>query len=149
MDKHPINDLMGTVMDKLRDMADVSTVIGESIVTPDGITLIPISRVSMGFASGGSDFTGKHQKDGQASPFGAGTGGSVKIDPVAFVVIKEGIVRVMTIEPPASTTVDRIIDTAPEIVDKITAIVDKKKAEKAEKAAKEAAEEALPEVPAE
>lgn len=137
MDNHPINDLMGTVMGKLRDMADVSTVIGESIVTPDGITIIPVSRVSMGFASGGSDFTGKHQKDGQANPFGAGTGGSVKIDPVAFVVIKEGQVRVMTIEPPASTTVDRIIDGAPEIVDKISAMIDKKKAEKAAKADEE------------
>ncbi len=132
MDKHPINDLMGTVMEKLRSMADTSTVIGESIVTPDGITIIPVSRVSMGFASGGSDFTGKHQKDGQASPFGGGTGGSVKVEPIAFVVIKAGQVRVMTIEPPASTTVDRIIDNAPEIVDKISAMIDKKKQEKAE-----------------
>ncbi len=131
MDKHPINDLMGTVMEKLRNMADTSTVIGESIVTPDGITIIPVSRVSMGFASGGSDFTGKHQKEGQASPFGGGTGGSVKVEPIAFVVIKAGQVRVMTIEPPASTTVDRVIDSAPEIVDKISAMIDKKKAEKA------------------
>ena len=144
MDKHPINDLMGTVMEKLRNMADVSTVIGESIVTPDGITIIPVSRVSMGFASGGSDFNTKNQRDNQANPFGAGTGGSVKIDPIAFVVIKAGQVRVMTIEPPASTTVDRIIDGAPEIIDKVMAIVDKKKAEKAEKVG-----EALPEVPAE
>ena len=128
MDNHPINDLMGTVMGKLREMADVSTVIGESITTPEGITIIPVSRVSMGFASGGTDFTGKHQKDGQASPFGAGTGGGVKIEPLAFVVIKDGHVRVMTIEPPASTTVDRIIDSAPEIIDKISAMVDKKKA---------------------
>ncbi len=130
MDKHPINDLMGTVMGKLHDMADVSTVIGESIVTPDGITIIPVSKVSMGFASGGSDFTGKHQKDGQASPFGGGTGGSVKIEPIAFVVIKAGQVRVLTIEPPASTTIDRIIDGAPEIVDKISEMIDKKKAGK-------------------
>lgn len=137
MDKHPINDLMGTVMEKLRTMADVSTVIGESITTPDGITIIPVSRVSMSFASGGTDFTGKHQKEGQAAPFGAGTGGGVKIDPLAFVVIKAGQVRVMTIEPPASTTVDRIIDSAPEIIDKVTAFIDQKKAEKAEKAAAE------------
>ena len=130
MDKHPINDLMGTVMGKLHDMADVSTVIGESIVTPAGITIIPVSKVSMGFASGGSDFTGKHQKDGQASPFGGGTGGSVKIEPIAFVVIKAGQVRVLTIEPPASTTIDRIIDGAPEIVDKISEMIDKKKAGK-------------------
>ena len=59
MDKHPINDLMGTVMDKLRDMADVSTVIGESIVTPDGITLVPVSRISLGFGGGGVEMGGK------------------------------------------------------------------------------------------
>ena len=92
MDKHPINDLMGTVMEKLRNIADVSTVIGESITTPDGITIIPVSRVSMGFGSGGSDFTGKHQKDGAANPFGGGCGGGVKIDPIAFVIIKDGTV---------------------------------------------------------
>ena len=140
MDKHPINDLMGTVMEKHRDIADVSTVIGESISTPDGITIIPVSRVSMGFASGGSDFTGKHQKEGQASPFGGGSGASVKIDPIAFVVIKEGVVRVMTIEPPAANTIDRIIDSAPELVDKVMAIIDKKKAEKAAKEAEAASE---------
>ncbi len=140
MDKHPINDLMGTVMEKLRNIADVSTVIGESITTPDGITIIPVSRVSMGFGSGGSDFTGKHQKDGAANPFGGGCGGGVKIDPIAFVIIKDGSVRVMTIEPPASNTFDRLVDGAPELVDKISAMMDKKKAEKAEKSG-----EALPE----
>ncbi len=140
MDKHPINDLMGTVMGKLREMADVSTVIGESIVTPDGITIIPVSRVSMGYASGGSDFTGKNQKEGQASPFGGGAGGGVKIDPIAFVVIKEGQVRVMTIEPPAANTVDRLIDGAPELIDKIVAIVEKKTAEKKEKESQPSAE---------
>lgn len=137
MENHPINDLMGTVMSKLRDMADVSTVIGESITTPDGITIIPVSRVSMGFASGGSDFTGKNQKDGQPNPFGGGSGAGVKIDPLAFVVIKDAQVRVMTIEPPAANTIDRIIDGAPEIVDKISAMIDKRKAEKAEKAESE------------
>ena len=140
MDKHPINDLMGTVMEKLRNIADVSTVIGESITTPDGITIIPVSRVSMGFGSGGSDFTGKHQKDGAANPFGGGCGGGVKIDPIAFVIIKDGSVRVMTIEPPASNTFDRLVDGAPELVDKISAMMDKKKAEKAEQSG-----EALPE----
>ena len=71
MDKHPINDLMGTVMEKLRDIADVSTVIGESISTPDGITIIPVSRVSMGFASGGSDFTGSTRRRGRRAPLEA------------------------------------------------------------------------------
>ena len=137
MENHPINDLMGTVMSKLRDIADVSTVIGESITTPDGITIIPVSRVSMGFASGGTDFTGKHQKEGQPAPFGGGSGAGVKIDPIAFVVIKDAQVRIMTIEPPASNTFDRLIDGAPEFVDRIAAmlatVIDKLKSEKAPK----------------
>ena len=137
MDKHPINELMGTVMGKLHDLADVSTVIGEPIVTAEGITIIPVSRVSMGFASGGSDFTTKHQQASQSNPFGGGSGAGVKIDPIAFVVVRDGQVRVMTIEPPASTTVDRIIDGAPEIIDKIAALIQKKAAEKKEKEAQE------------
>lgn len=142
MDKHPINELMGTVLSKLHEMVDVSTVIGDSITTPDGITIIPVSRVSVGFASGGSDFTGKHQQPSQSNPFGGGSGGAMKIDPMAFVVIREGQVRVMTIEPPAATTVDRLIDGAPELIDKITATVQKFLADReAKKAAQEASEE--------
>ena len=123
MDKHHISELMDTVMGKLHDMVDVSTVIGESIVTPDGITLIPVSKVSFGFASGGSDFSGKQPT--QSMPFGGGAGAGVKITPVAFVVIKDNSVRIMNIDAPASTTVDRIIDNAPEIIDKISSMVKK------------------------
>jgi sporulation protein YtfJ len=132
MDKQPINELMETVMEKLHAMVDVSTVIGEPINTPDGITIIPVSKVSFGFAAGGSDFTGKNQKDGQKNPFGGGSGAGVKIDPSAFVVVKDGFVRIMNIEPPASTTVDRLIDTAPEIVDKVSDMIKKKSKEKEE-----------------
>jgi len=135
MDKHPISELMETVMEKIRQMVDVSTVIGNPITTPDGITLIPVSRVSFGFASGGSDFTGKHQQATQPNPFGGGGGAGVKIAPVAFVVIKDGSVRVMTIEPPVSNTVDRVIDSAPDIIDKISGLVKKGKESKAEKEA--------------
>ncbi|MGM9522060.1 MAG: GerW family sporulation protein [Oscillospiraceae bacterium] len=130
MDKQPISDLMDTVMTKIHEMVDVSTVIGEPINTADGITIIPVSKVSFGFAAGGSDFTGKNQQASQKNPFGGGSGAGVKINPVAFVVIKDGAVRIMNIEPPASNTVDRIIDNAPEIIDKISALIKKEDEEK-------------------
>ena len=124
MDKHPIGELMETTMEKIREMVDVNTIIGQPINTADGITLIPISKVSFGFASGGSDFQSK--QPAQKNPFGGGSGAGVKIDPVAFLVIKDGYVRMLNITP-ANTTVDRIIDTAPEIVDKVSDMLKKNK----------------------
>lgn len=131
MEKQPVSELMETVMGRVRDMVDVSTVIGEPITTPDGITLIPVSKVSFGFASGGSDFTGKNQKDGAKNPFGGGSGAGAKIVPMAFVVIKDGFVRIMNIEAPATTTLERIIDNAPELIDKLSHMTKKDKPEEA------------------
>ena len=128
MDKHRISELMDTVMGKLHDMVDVSTVIGEPISTPDGITIIPVSKVSFGFASGGSDFSSKQQPS-QAMPFGGGAGAGVKIVPVAFVVIKDGSVRIMNIEAPASTAVDRLIESAPDLIDKVANLFKKENSE--------------------
>ena len=96
MEKHPIGELMETTMGKLRDMVDVNTIIGQPITTMDGITLIPISKVSFGFAAGGSDFNPKKDKENQGNPFGGGSGAGVKIEPVSFVVIHDGIVRVLS-----------------------------------------------------
>lgn len=139
MDKQPISELMDTVMSKLHAIADVSTVIGEPINTPDGIMIIPVSKVSLGFGSGGTDFTGKHQKENQKNSFGAGAGAGVNIIPIAFVVIRDGMVRIMNIEPPASTTVDRVIDAAPELIDKVQNMLKKQADKKAAKAAETAA----------
>ena len=123
--KHPIGDLMSTTMQKLREMVDVNTIVGEPIHA-EGVTLIPISKVSMGFASGGSDFTTKNQKPEADNSFGGGSGAGVKIDPVAFLVIKDGTTRVMPVAVPPVSTVDRIVDMAPDIVDKIGKFFDKK-----------------------
>ena len=101
---------------------DVNTVVGDPIVSPDGVMLIPVSRVSFGFASGGSDFPVK-EKTG----FGGGNGAGVKIDPIGFLVVKEGNVRMMTISPPPNTTVDRLLDMAPDILDKIEDFINKRK----------------------
>ena len=108
-------------MSKVREMVSSDTVIGQPITTPDGVTLIPISRVSFGFGSGGGDYG----KPGQNN-FGGGGGAGVKIDPVAFLVIKDGTTRVMPVAVPPVSTVDRIVDMAPDIVDKIGKFFDKK-----------------------
>ena len=122
--KTPLNDLMDTTMDKIRDMVDSNTIIGEPITTPDGVTLIPVSRVSLGFGSGGGTY-------GQTSErFGGGGGAGVKIDPVAFLVIKDGLTRVMPVAIPAAATVDRVLDLVPEVLDRVQNFVDKKREEK-------------------
>jgi sporulation protein YtfJ len=120
MDKHPIGDLMETTMQKIREMVDVNTIVGSPIVTADGITLIPVSKVSFGFASGGSDFQTKHQQPSQNNAFGGGSGAGVNIVPVAFLVVKGGNIKLLNIAPPASTTVDRIIELVPEVFDKVS-----------------------------
>lgn len=102
-------------------MVDANNIVGAPITTPDGVTLIPISRVSFGFGSGGGDYG----KPGQNN-FGGGGGAGVKIDPVAFLVIKDGTTRVMPVAVPPVSTVDRIVDMAPDIVDKIGKFFDKK-----------------------
>ena len=121
MAEHPIQGLMNVTMEKIHQMVDSNTIIGEPIQTPDGVTLIPISRVSFGFGSGGGDYG----KPGQ-NKFGGGGGAGVKIDPVAFLVIKDGTTRVMPVAVPPVSTVDRIVDMAPDIVDKIGKFFDKK-----------------------
>ena len=122
----PIGDLMDAAMDKIHTMVDSNTVVGEPIVTPDGVTLIPVSRVSFGFASGGNDRTDAPSKPG----IWAGSGAGVKVDPVGFLVIREGAVRLMSIQPPAVGAVDRLIDAAPDIMDRIEGYIEKFKQKK-------------------
>ena len=129
MDKHPIGDLMETTMQKIREMIDVNTVIGQPITTVDGITLIPISNVSFGFASGGSDFQTKQSANAN---FGGGSGAGVKITPMAFIVVKDGCARILNINPPASNTADRIVEMAPDIIDKVAGMINKDKKSKDE-----------------
>ena len=121
--KSPLNDLMRSTMDKVREMVDTNTIVGQPIQTADGVTLIPISRVSFGFGGGGGDY-GKVQPQS----FGGGAGAGVKIDPVAFLVIKDGVTRVLPVAAPPVTTVDRIVEMAPDLMDKVEKYFDKKDA---------------------
>ena len=126
---HPINDLMGTTMNKIRELVDANTIIGEPIRT-DEITLIPVSKLSFGFASGGSDFTTKNQKPNANNSFGGGSGAGVNIQPVAFLVIKGSTVKVLPVAPPPESTVDRVVDMVPDVVDKVTGFIEKQQEKK-------------------
>ena len=126
---HPINDLMATTMEQIKAMADANTIVGQPIHTEDGVTLIPVSRVSLGFASGGTDFNGKNQKPDGKNNFGGGSGAGVSISPVAFIVVKNGNVRLLPVAPPPATTVDRVVELVPEMFDKVTEFIDKKDAD--------------------
>lgn len=124
---HPINELLNTTMQKIREMVDANTIVGQPITTPEGVTLIPVSKLSFGFASGGSDYVSKNHKPGESNTFGGGSGAGVNISPVAFLIVKGDSVRLLSVNPPAATTVDRVIDMVPEVVDKVTGFLDKKK----------------------
>ena len=129
MSDHPIKDMMGITMEKIKEMVDGNTIIGEPIVLADGTTIIPISKVSFGFASGGSDLPAKVERD----LFGGGTGAGVSIQPIAFLVIINGEAKLLQVSMNASSQ-NAIINLIPDMVDKISDIVEKsKKSDKNEK----------------
>ena len=129
------NMLENTVA-KIREMVDVNSVIGDPITTPDGVTIIPISKVSVGFGGGGSDFVSKNVNKHE-NPFGGGAGGGVKIVPVAFLIVKDGNVRMMPVAAPANTTADRIVEQVPDLLDKIAGFIDSRTEKKNEKKTEE------------
>ena len=129
--KHPINDLMATTMQKIREMVDANTVIGAPIEA-DGVTIIPVSKISFGFASGGTDFTGKNQKSDSNNPFGGGGGAGANVMPIAFLIVKDGNVRILPVTPPPGTTLERAVEMVPGVVDKVTDFVEKQQARRAE-----------------
>ncbi len=126
MSENKVNNLLGASMDKIKEMVDVNTVVGNPITTPDGTTVIPVSRVSYGFAGGGTDLPSKAQPD--KGLFAGGSGAGITISPIAFLVIANGSVRVLQIEPYLSS-VDRIVANAPDMLDKLTDLFKKDKAE--------------------
>ena len=120
MERHPIGDLTEVTLSKIKEMVDVNTIVGAPIVTQDGTTLIPVSKVTFGFASGGSDMPYKER-----GGFGGANGAGVKIEPVGFLTICDGVVKMLNISAPANTTVDRLVDQIPEIFDKAQGIIEK------------------------
>lgn len=116
-------NMLENTIAKIREMVDVNSVIGDPITTADGVTIIPVSKVSVGFGGGGSDFVSKNVNH-QENPFGGGVGAGVKVTPVAFLIIKEGNVRMLPVATPANTTADRLVEMVPDTLDKIAAFVD-------------------------
>ena len=115
-------NMLESTIQKIREMVDVNSVIGQPITTPDGVTIIPVSKVSVGFGGGGSDFT----KGNDA--FGGGAGGGVKVTPICFLVVQGGNVRMMPVPVAANTTADRLVEMVPDTLDKITAFIDSRTA---------------------
>lgn len=132
-ENHPIEGLMLTTMNSIRDMVDVNTIIGEPIESIEGMVIIPISKVSFGFAAGGSEFTGEtvdeYSKKEQEEfvqyrlPFGGGAGAGASINPVAFLIVQKGTARLLPIEH--SSYVDRLLDYVPDLMDKVNQIYNK------------------------
>ena len=122
MAEHPIQGLMNVTMDKIRQMADSNTIIGKPIKTDDGTTILTLSRISFGFASAGTDFDGKNAANKDL--FGGGSGAGVNIQPVAFLVVKDGCVRTIQLSD-GSNTIDRALTMLPELVDKVRALLKK------------------------
>ena len=113
-------NMLESTIQKIREMVDVNSVIGEPITTPDGVTIIPVSKVSVGFGGGGTDFA--NNKGGE-NPFGGG----VNVTPICFLIVSNGNVRMMPVAAPANTTADRIVEMVPDTIDKLTAYLDSKK----------------------
>lgn len=126
MSDHPINSLMDTSLKKIKELIDVNTIIGDPITTPDGTTIIPVSKVTYGFASGGSDLPTK--KDNRDC-FGGGSGAGVTIQPVGFLSISKGNVKFIPIEK-YDGAADRIVGMIPEAFDKISSFIKKDKSDK-------------------
>ena len=126
--EHPIGSLMDTTMEKIKEMIDVNTIIGEPITSPDGTLIIPVSKVSYGFAAGGSDLpTKKENKD----CFGGGSGAGVTIQPVAFLTVYQGDVRLVSVDREEGTA-DKLVNMIPDVLKKVMGVFKKDKSESAD-----------------
>lgn len=125
MSDHPISNLMMETMTKIKEMVDVNTIIGTPITTPDGTTVIPVSKVTFGFASGGSDFASKHGGEQSPLAFGGGGGAGVTVVPVCFLIInKNGNANILGVNAQASTTIDRLVEMIPSAINQISHFVE-------------------------
>jgi len=131
MSDHPIQGLMKTAMENIKEMVDVNTIVGDPVETPDGSVIMPISKVGFGFAAGGSEFVSEdHPANGRNDamnahvqmPFGGGSGGGVSITPIAFLVVGKHGVKIVPLDN-QTHLLERLIDSAPQVVDKIQSMI--------------------------
>lgn len=133
MNNHPIEVLMETAMNSIKEMVDVNTIIGDPIETKNGMVIIPISKVCFGFAAGGSEFKGEtideyKRKDKEEEvqyrlPFGGGSGAGISINPVAFVIVQKDTIKVLPVEH--VSTIDKLMDYVPDLIEKANSIIEK------------------------
>ena len=131
--KNLLSELISTTMDKLHVVSEANSIIGTPIQV-DGVTLIPISKLSLGVAGGGTEFTTKKQTEGDSN-FGGGSGASAKLEPVAFLIVQNGGVKLLPVAPGPVTSFDRMIETVPEVVDKVTGYLERQQEKKAQTSA--------------
>jgi len=133
--EHPIEGLMSTAMESIREMVDVNTIVGDAVQAPDGTVIIPISRVSFGFAAGGGEYSAglmqknskdedEDEKESTKFPFAGGSGAGVSINPVAFLVVGNGAIRLLPVN--MSSSLDRLVDMVPDVLSKISDTMKKK-----------------------
>lgn len=125
MSEHPIQGLMQTAMENIKEMIDVNTIIGDPVETPDGSVILTVSKVGFGFAAGGSQFNGSSEQhsrggshDGGSLPFGGGSGGGVSITPIAFLIVNASGVKTIHLDN-STHLYERLLDLAPHVVDRI------------------------------
>ena len=116
-------NMLDNTMSNIHKIVDSNSVIGQPIVTADGVTIIPVSKITIGFGGGGSDYVSKNPNN-QENPFGGGAAGAIKVTPVAFLVVRDGNVRMISMSAPANTTADRLVEMVPDVLDKVSAFID-------------------------
>jgi sporulation protein YtfJ len=126
-EQHPIEGLMKTAMESIKEMIDVNTVVGDPVETPDGTVIIPVSRVACGFGAGGGEFEPEDsdsKQENQLPFFGGGSGAGVSVQPVGFLVVGNGQIRLLPVD--GNMIVDRLIDLAPQVLSQIQSLLGKK-----------------------
>lgn len=128
--EHPINEVIGVTMNRVKELVDANTVVGEPIVTGEGVTIIPISRISVGFGSGGTDFASKNAS--APKNFGGGTAAGVNVDPIAFLIVRKDTVRLLPCMNGPYGPVEKLVDLVPELVDRFSSFAGTKKTDKSD-----------------
>lgn len=134
MGEHPIEELMKTAMESIKEMVDVNTIVGDAVQTVDGTVIIPVSKVAFGFAAGGGEYVGNRKNEGSEFPFAGGSGAGVSINPVAFLVVgRNNSIKMIPASPHAA--LDRAVDNIPNLIEQIRKVCEsrKNKGEKEEK----------------
>lgn len=126
---HPIGEVLGLTMQKIKEIVDTDVIIGDPIRVDD-VTIIPVSKISVGFASGGSDFS-KKKPDADGSNFGGGSGAGINVTPVVFLIVQNGNVRILGVDSAPVSTFDRVLDMLPGILEKVEGFIEKREAKKA------------------